>query len=263
MSIFRNVLSAIVPVREDRVFAAGSALSASNAETVFALNGEQSLIFQVLGTAPVMTVVWEGSIDGGFNYFAIPAVPINAVGGTIPSYAQIALTEVLAAGVTLRVYALRCAGLSNVRVRVSVYTSGSITVSARGSPVESIHPALFLPPVPFIATQLSTVSLTTTLTLPAVTGLRHLISHIEITRSATAALTASASPVAVTTTNLPGALQFTFGQDVAGVGIDKTVQKDFIGAGLAATLPGTATTIVMPAYTGVVWRATVAYTLGL
>jgi hypothetical protein len=262
MSIFRNLLNAIVPIREDRVFAVGSALVANNAETVWAVNGEQSLMFQVLGASPVMTIVWEGSIDG-VNYFALPAVPINGVGGTLPAPTQVATTEILAAGVSLRAYALRCAGLSNVRVRVSAYTSGQITVSARGSPVESIHPALFLPPVPLIATNTGVAGAAVTLTLPAVAGLRHLVSHIEITRSATAALTAAATPVLVTTTNLPNALQFSFGQDVAGIGIDKTIQKDFMGAGLAATTVNTATTIVCPIYTGVIWRITAAYSLGL
>jgi hypothetical protein len=263
MSLLRNALNAIIPVREDRIFSVGAAMASLNAETVFAVNGDQSMIFQVLGNSPSMTLAWEGSIDGGFTYFAIPAVPINAVGGTIPNMAQIALTEALTAAVTVRAYALRTAGLSTVRVRVSAYTSGSVTVSARSSPVESIHPALFLPPVPLAVTNTAAASSAVTLTLPAVTGLRHLISHIEITRSATAALTAAAAPVVVTTTNLPGALAFTFGSDAGGIGLDKTIQKDFMGGGLAASAVNTATTIVAPAYTGVIWRITAAYTLGL
>ena len=263
MSITKNAANVIVPVREDRVFAAGTALAANNAETLISLNGEQSMICQILGASPVLTVNWEGSIDGGANYFAIPGVPINAVGGGVPSFAQPAISETLTAGVTLRAYALRCAGLSAVRVRVSAYTSGSVAVSARGSPRESIHPALFLPPVPLIATNTGAASAAVTLTLPAVTGLRHLISHIEITRSATAALTAAATPAIVTTSNLPSAVQFSFGQDVAGIGIDKTIQKDFMGAGLAAVASGGVTTIVAPAYIGVIWRITAAYSLGL
>jgi hypothetical protein len=69
--------------------------------------------------------------------------------------------------------------------------------------------------------------------------------------------------VLVTTTNLPGAPVATFGSDAGGIGIDKEVKLDFGASGLAATALGTATTVVAPVYTGVIWRITVAYRLGL
>ena len=67
----------------------------------------------------------------------------------------------------------------------------------------------------------------------------------------------------VTTTNLPGSPVLTFGSDAAGIGIDKEMRLDFGSTGLAASVLGTATTIVCPAYAGVIWRAVVGYRLGL
>ena len=107
------------------------------------------------------------------------------------------------------------------------------------------------------------VSTAVTVTLPAVTSLRHYIDRISVVRSATAALTASATPVLVTTTNIPGLPIFTFGSDAAGVGIDREQVMDFGGAGMGAIALGTATTVVCPAYTGVIWRVNVTYRLGL
>jgi hypothetical protein len=69
--------------------------------------------------------------------------------------------------------------------------------------------------------------------------------------------------VLVTTTNLPGNPVLTFGSDAAAQGVDKEQILDYSGSGLAATAIGTATTVVCPAYTGVIWRINVAYRLGL
>jgi hypothetical protein len=69
--------------------------------------------------------------------------------------------------------------------------------------------------------------------------------------------------VLVTTTNLPGNPALTFGADAAGIGIDKEVKLDFGATGLAASALGTATTVVAPVYTGVIWRITVGYRLGV
>ena len=107
------------------------------------------------------------------------------------------------------------------------------------------------------------VSAAVTATLPAVAGLRHYIDRISVVRSATAALTASATPVVTTSANLPGAVAFTFGQDVAGVGVDREQVMDFGGAGISTLLINTATTITCPVYTGVIWRINVSYRLGL
>ena len=88
------------------------------------------------------------------------------------------------------------------------------------------------------------------------------IDSLHIVRSATAALTASATPVVVTTTGLPGNPAFTFGQDVAGIGIDKDARLDCGPEGFAAAALGAATTVVCPAYVGVIWRVNCLYHLG-
>ena len=53
------------------------------------------------------------------------------------------------------------------------------------------------------------------------------------------------------------------GQDAGGIGVDKEALMDFGGTGLAATATNTATTIICPAYVGVIWRINVGYRLGL
>ena len=50
---------------------------------------------------------------------------------------------------------------------------------------------------------------------------------------------------------------------VVAIGIDKEMRLDFGSTGLAATTLGTNTTVVCPVYTGVIWRVTVGYRLGL
>ena len=50
---------------------------------------------------------------------------------------------------------------------------------------------------------------------------------------------------------------------VVAISIDKEARLDFGSTGLAATTLGTNTTVVCPAYTGVIWRVIVGYRLGL
>jgi hypothetical protein len=84
------------------------------------------------------------------------------------------------------------------------------------------------------------------------------LTYIRILRNASAALTAGAAPTVVTTTNLPGTLAFSFGADAAPQGTDKIIQEDFAYP-LASLAQSTATTIVAPLTTGVIWRITVGY----
>lgn len=81
--------------------------------------------------------------------------------------------------------------------------------------------------------------------------------------SATALLTAAATPVLVTTTNLPGTPALTFGAEALVQGADKFRRLDFGGTGCAATAIGTNTTVVCPVTTAVIWRVNVGYRLGL
>lgn len=101
-----------------------------------------------------------------------------------------------------------------------------------------------------------------TLTLPAAAaGLFHYITHIEITRTATAALAGTATLV-ITTTNLPGALALSVGNAMAAGGTQKDFDQIFPSP-LKSSVAATATTIVAPAPgLGVLWRMNVFYYTG-
>jgi hypothetical protein len=77
-------------------------------------------------------------------------------------------------------------------------------------------------------------------------------------RFASALLTAGATPVLVTTTNIPGSLVFSMPADAAGQGSILTYQEDF-SYPIAVSAQGTATTIVAPATPNVIWRVTAGY----
>lgn len=96
-----------------------------------------------------------------------------------------------------------------------------------------------------------------TLTIPAVVGKFHLITHISITAYTTAARTGGTTPVIVTTTNLPGSPAFTFASAGAvGTTDPKVIEPD---TPIRSSVANTATTIVCPATTSVIWRVQVFY----
>jgi len=264
MSIIKNLSNAFVPVRESRNSDTGIVpLAAALAEIVHDVDGDEHALINVVGTSPVMTIEFSGSVDG-VNYFVIPALCLAGVGGTIPNAATQFTADTLAATNTLRVYAVRTSQLKSIRVRVSAYTSGSIDVVIRSDAQRSQHPAMNDRISSSLhVTNTGAASAAVTATLPAVVGLRHYIDRISVIRSATAVLTPSATPVLVTTTNLPGTPVLTFGSDAAAQGVDKELVLDFGGAGLACSAVNTATTVVCPIYTGVIWRVNVTYRLGI
>lgn len=114
-----------------------------------------------------------------------------------------------------------------------------------------------MPSTPILQTVLSTTAaagVATTLTIPAPgVGLRQRILYVEITLYSTAARTGSATPITVTTTNLPGSLAFTF--PTAGA-IGTTVRQDysFNPTSMDAVAANAAVTIACPAVTGGLWR---------
>lgn len=248
------------PVREGR--SVSGQLNSLNGEVVLPVNGDQSALVQVLGSAPVLTVVFEGSVDG-INYFPVPAITGYGVGGTVPNYAQPIAIELYAATVALRIYQVRCSALRYVRVRASTYTSGNAAVTISSDANDCLYRNLdSVTPASLVVTATAAANTAVTLTLPAVAGLRHYIVGYEIHRfCATAVATAVATPTLVTTTNL--GVVISMPNPVEAVGNVKTFSRDFGDAGLAATAAGTATTFPCPASANHLYRATCFYRLGV
>jgi tRNA A37 threonylcarbamoyladenosine synthetase subunit TsaC/SUA5/YrdC len=264
MSIFRNLANAFVPVRERRE--ASGTLGALNAELVIPLNGDESALVYIQSTAFIGTLEFTGASDvAATQFFTVAAYPyaIGCAGGTIPLAGQALVSDALVAANTARVYAIPVGQLKALRVRVSAYTSGSCVCTIVSDTQASLNTAIASKPSTLLVTATGAAAAAVTATLPAVTGLRHVIDFIRVTRSATVLLTASATPLVVTTTNLPGSPALTFGADAAAVGQDKEFVLDFGASGLAATALGTATTVVCPVATGSIWRVNVGYRLGL
>lgn len=263
MSLFKNLLGNFVPVREQRRFTSVT-LNALNAELVATINGDAIALVDLRAVAAAsLTVAFEASIDG-VNYFAVNAYPMAAAVGTIGNLAQPIQTEAFAAVIPVRQYVIPCAGFQLVRVRISAYTSGAIASAAINTDPSPLSPVRYFddPPSTLGGTATGAAAAAVTLTLPAVAGFRHILTGLSITRSASALLVAAAAPVVVTTTNIPGALAFTFGADAAAQGTDKVVTLQPSSSGLACTAINTATTIVCPATTGVIWRVYATYRLG-
>lgn len=264
MSILKNLLGAFVPVRERRE--TSGTLAALNQEVVMDLNGDANAMVYVQSDLFVGTLEFTGAMDsGGSLYFPIQAYAYSGgcTGGTIPLAGQPLLIDALVAANLTRVYAVPVGQLKKLRIRASAYTSGNCAVSIVSDVNRSLHPSAGdQDPSTLAVTATAAAGTAVTLTMPAVAGLRHYLDSLQVVRSATAALTAAATPVLVTSTNLPGSPILTFGQDAGGIGIDKEQRLDCGSEGLAATALGTATTIVCPAYVGVIWRVNAVYHLG-
>lgn len=264
MSILRNEAGAFMPHMEGRTTT--GTLAAINSEVVHNVNGDTSAIIYFTSTGTLnATYNVQASIDGT-NFFDVPAFPIAQAcfAGTIPLSAQPLVSETVNAASIVRALCVATGGYRKIRIRLTAYTSGTMTVTINSDESPSPNPYLRDQKAGTLTiTTTAAASTAVTATLPAVPSLRHYIDRISVVRSATAALTASATPVLVTTTNIPGLPIFTFGSDAGGVGVDKEQVMDFGGAGVGATAIGTATTVVCPAYTGVIWRINVAYRLGL
>lgn len=265
MSILKNILGAVVPIRERRE-ATPANLAGLNQEFTMDVNGDANVLVYVLSDLFVGTLEFTGAIDAGSSlYFPIQAYAysVGCVGGTIPNAGQPMLLDALVAANLTRVYSIPASQIKRIRIRASAYTSGNCTIYAVADTNAAQNPvAREQDPATLAVTATGAAGAAVTLTLPAVAGLRHYLDSLHIVRSATAALTASAAPVVVTTTGLPGNPAFTFGQDVAGIGIDKDARLDCGPEGFAAAALGVATTVVCPAYVGVIWRVNCLYHLG-
>jgi hypothetical protein len=220
-------------------------LGALNAEVIVDTHGAAMVALDLRGTFS-MTVEVSGTVDGT-NWILIPVRPMT--GGIYVAGI---------AGSVAGAWVAACAGFDKVRARVTAFTSG-LAIATLLADTAPLDQGLQGWVTPGLGTALSAVSAAQTLTLAAPgAGLRHYITYVRIARFATALLTAGATPVAITTTNLPGSLAFSFPADAAAQGTLFPYQEDF-SFPLAASAQNTATSIVCPATTGVIWRVTAGF----
>jgi hypothetical protein len=231
----------------ETLFLSGN-LGSLNAELAMPCDGCASVTVDLRGTYNLNVAV-EGTIDG-INWTAIPVRPLNQA-----STAYV-VTIVPAAPGT---WTGSIAGFRSVRARCAAYTSGAATciVAASIAPVDQ---SLLGSVTNQIVTTVGAAAAAATLTLAAPgAGLRHYLTSLSINRYVSVGpLTASPAPVTVTSTNLPGALAFTFEADAAATGTIARLREDFAYP-LAASAQNVATTLVCPATPGVIWRVTAGY----
>lgn len=224
-----------------------AALGALNGELVIPADGCSTISLGITGVY-VGTLTVEGSLDDGATWDAVPMKPINA-GGT--------WLITLASAATGR-WQGPVGPFRTVRVRMSAWTSGAATVFFCAE--NGVSDVVSRPKAADLSvTNTGASGAAVTLTLPAAgAGLFHFIDRIVLQRFAVAALTAAATPVLVTTTNLPGARVFSVPADAA---LQGTMATEIVEPArpLRSSAANTATTIVAPTLTSGIWRITADY----
>lgn len=243
--ISRDYSSGTLHPRET-LFIAGNFASGA-AELILPCDGASTVSLDLRGTFNLSLEV-IGTLDG-LNWTAIPMRQLAQAG---VGYA------VSISGSTQGMWVGKCAPFRQVRARVTAYTSGlaaAVLGASSGQLDDSLQGQLTTQAI----TATGAAGAALTLTLPAAgAGLRHYLTYLSVNRFAAAALTAAATPVVITTTNLPGALAFSLPADAAPQGTLSVLREDFAYP-LASTAQNTATTIVAPLVTGVIWRLTAGY----
>lgn len=165
------------------------------------------------------------------------------------------------------------AALAGVRARLSTTGTGSVTASARSSAGTS--GTFLMAPIPTGSNSIGSVTLSpttlwvtataatgvaATASLPAVVGQFHYITAIDIQLYATAARTGGATPVIVTSTNLPGSPAFNFPTAQVIGAIDRYDIP--LMTPIKSSVANTITTIAAPIATTGLWRINVGYYTG-
>lgn len=245
-SALRTVATALHP--RENLYGTG-VLGALNAELPIFVDGCGTVTLDLRGTFS-LTVQVQGSVDG-MNFNSIIPVRPTTGGGFVAAVA----------GTASGTWQGSCSGFTRVRAIVTAYTSGGAvtTLTASNSVFDDFAKNGGVTST--TGTQIGTAGAVTTLTLAAPgAGLRHYLTFLWIDRfnASASALTASATPIAITTTNLPGSLAFTRSADALAAGVSEPWERSF-ALPLMSSAQNTATTIVCPATTSVIWRITAGF----
>ncbi len=142
--------------------------------------------------------------------------------------------------------------LAGLNTKVTACNTGAVTITTLPASAAQDRPSTLC------VTGTAAAAAGVTITLPAVASQFHYLSSIRISAYNAAARTGGATPALVTTTNIPGSLAFTFGS-AGAVGTIETQQVEISGNPFKSSVANTATTIVCPATTSVIWRVTCIY----
>ena len=149
---------------------------------------------------------------------------------------------------------------ASLRVLDTALTAGSQLVAATGTQALGLNVNLRSSST-LAVTVTAATGTAATLTLPAVAAQFHYITSLDIVLYSTAARTGTATPILVTTTNVPGSLAYTF-ESAGAIGTNTPIQGFNLTIPLKSSVLNTATTIVAPIVTGGIWRITATYFTG-
>lgn len=222
-------------------------LGALNAEVIVDCDGAATVALDLRGTFS-LTVEVAGTVDGT-NWVLIPVRP--QTGG---------IFVLGVAGTASGIWMASCVGFERVRARCTAYTSGGATATLVVSNAFFDDFAKNGSVTSTLGTTVGAAGAAVTLTLAAPgVGLRHYLTYLRIFRFPTALLTAAATPVTITTTNIPGSLAFSCSADAAAQGAGSVVIQEDWALPIMTSAQNTATTIVCPATTSIIWRVTAGY----
>ena len=239
--------------------ASAQVLGALSAEVLIDVQGKNIVQFDVRTAAGALTYLFEGTMDGT-NYLSIPMWTVSQTLVSVALAGQYQ-AQVVVATTHVATHQINASGWRRIRCRVSAYTSGNITVAARGTEANLFGSQQLVPSILHV-TATAAANASATASLPAAgAGLFHYITYIDITRNATAVLAGTATLIH-TTTNLPGSPAWSVGNAMNAGGTEKDVVYKPTTP-LKSLLSNTATTVVAAAAgAAVLVRVNVSYYVG-
>ena len=266
---------------------ASGSLAAAAQTVVMSMNGCSSAAIMIAGTW-VGTITFEASLDGT-TWAAINAVSastsmpqttatVNGLYRLTPGGVQqirANMTAFTSGSATLLLRASPATGgiFSNQILPIkntdgvssqAIKAASTAAVAADQAAVVSLSPNSMLPglaPTTLWVTATAATGVAATASLPAAgAGLFHYITAIDIQLYATAACTGGATPVIVTSTNLPGSPAFNFPTAQVIGAIDRYDIP--LMTPIKSSVANTITTIAAPIATAGLWRINVGYYTG-